>query len=102
MWPLRLWRLLKSAGRDGLLLAFALRDPETPRAVKAGIVALALYLVSPIDLVPDVLAVFGWADDVALLMVGVPWLVRRLPPGVRARAALRAGQFAGRFGARRA
>jgi hypothetical protein len=35
-------------------------------------------------------------------MLGIPFLVRRLPEAVRARAALRAEQALGRFGGRRA
>lgn len=102
MWPVRLWKFAKMAGRDGLLLLFALRDAETPRALKAAIVALALYTVSPIDVLPDFALLFGWADDLALLMLGIPLLVRRLPAGVRARALARVEQMLGRMGARRA
>jgi uncharacterized membrane protein YkvA (DUF1232 family) len=29
---------------------------------------------------------FGWADDFAVLMFGIPFLARRLPNAVRARA----------------
>lgn len=102
MWPVRALKFLKTAGRDGLVLLYALRDAGTPMAVKAGIVALALYTVSPIDLLPDVALLFGWADDLAILMLGIPFLVRRLPEAVRARATLRAEQALGRFGGRRA
>ena len=102
MWPVRALKCLKTAGRDGLVLLYALRDAGTPFAVKAGIVGLALYTVSPIDLLPDFALLFGWADDLAILMLGIPFLVRRLPEAVRMRAALRAEQALGRFGARRA
>ncbi len=98
MWPLRLWRFVKTVGRDGLVLLHALRDPGTPVPLKAAILALAAYLVSPIDLLPDFALLFGWADDLALLMVAVPFLVSRLPAAVRARAE----RAAGRFGPRRA
>ena len=98
MWPLRLWRFAKTVGRDGLVLLHALRDAETPRPMKAAIVALALYLVSPVDLLPDFALLFGWADDLALLVFAVPFLVNRLPAGVRARAQ----RAADRFGTRRA
>jgi uncharacterized membrane protein YkvA (DUF1232 family) len=101
MWPTRLWRFVKTAGRDGLMLLFALRDPETPRALKAGILLLVVYTVSPIDLVPDMIALFGWADDLAILAMGIPFLTRRLPAGARARAAMRVEQLLGRFGGRR-
>ena len=86
MWMARIWKLMKTAGRDGLVLLHALRDPHTPRGLKLGILALGLYVLSPIDLVPDILMLFGWADDFAVLMFGIPFLARRLPNAVRARA----------------
>ncbi|HMS80630.1 MAG TPA: DUF1232 domain-containing protein [Burkholderiaceae bacterium] len=98
MWAVRAWTLLKTVGRDGLVLLHALRDAETPLPLKAAIVALAAYAVSPVDLLPDFALLFGWADDLALLMIGIPFLVKRLPAAVRARAE----RAAGRFGARRA
>lgn len=101
MWPVRLWRFVKTVGRDGLVLLQALRDAETPLALKAAIVALAAYAVSPLDLIPDVALLFGWADDLALLMLGVPFLVRRLPQAVRARAEQRVARLFGRGGERR-
>jgi uncharacterized membrane protein YkvA (DUF1232 family) len=96
MWPARILTFLKTTGREGLVLAHALRDPETPRAMKAAIVGLALYVVSPVDLLPDVALLFGWADDVAVLMLAIPFLVRRLPHAVRARAAARVERRFGR------
>ena len=96
--PHRLIRFLKATGRDGLVLVHALRDPRTPAALKAAIVGLALYVVSPVDLLPDVALLFGWADDIALLMLAVPFLASRLPADVRERAE----RAAGAFGRRRA
>lgn len=98
MGPVRIWTFFRTVGRDALVLMHALRDPQTPLPLKAAIIALGLYTVSPIDLLPDFALLFGWADDLALLVVGIPFLVRRLPAAVRARAEQRAG----RFGARRA
>jgi uncharacterized membrane protein YkvA (DUF1232 family) len=98
MWTVRAWTFLKTVGRDGVVLLHALRDPETPLPLKAAIVALAAYAISPVDLLPDFALLFGWADDLALLMIGIPFLVKRLPAAVRARAE----RAAGRFGPRRA
>ena len=36
-----------------------------------------LYVVSPIDLLPDVFPVIGWVDDL-LALAGVYWFIRRL------------------------
>jgi uncharacterized membrane protein YkvA (DUF1232 family) len=85
--------MLKLTGRDGLMLLAALRDPQTPRAVKWGTIALLAYVLSPIDLLPDLAMLLGWADDLALLVVGIPWLASRLPPVVRERAGQRVSRW---------
>jgi uncharacterized membrane protein YkvA (DUF1232 family) len=45
---------------------------------------LALYLVWPADLVPDVIPVLGLADDLVLIPLAVRFLLDRLPPVLRA------------------
>lgn len=52
------------------------RDPQVPRARKLVLVAVAAYLASPIDLVPDFLPVAGQVDDALLLIVALRWVVR--------------------------
>lgn len=51
-----LWMLVKG---DARRLWFALRHPDAPAWLKAGTVLLLLYLVSPIDLIPDTIPLFG-------------------------------------------
>jgi uncharacterized membrane protein YkvA (DUF1232 family) len=97
-WFLRLRRLFSTAGREALILWYAFRNPATPRAVKAGSLLLFLYLLSPIDILPDFALLFGWADDLAILLMGIPFLVNKLPPDVLAEAAERADQRLGRSG----
>jgi uncharacterized membrane protein YkvA (DUF1232 family) len=58
---------------------------------------MLMYLISPIDLVPDFLAVFGWADDVAILALGIPAIVKRLPEQVRRVAEEKAMRLMSRF-----
>ncbi|WP_166846982.1 YkvA family protein [Isoptericola sp. BMS4] len=55
-------------------------DPEVPRAVRWGLVALGAYLVVPVDLVPDFLPVIGWADDAIAVVLVLRWAVRRAGP----------------------
>lgn len=75
---------------DCVLLAARLaRDPRVPRRRKLLLLALAAYLASPIDLVPDVIPVVGQLDDaiiVALVLrhfvrAGGEPLIRELWPG---------------------
>ncbi|MCP5264951.1 MAG: DUF1232 domain-containing protein [Burkholderiaceae bacterium] len=98
MWVNRLKLFLRTVGREGLILLFALRHPQTPTLVRFATIGLILYTLSPIDLIPDVALLFGLADDVALLVIGIPALVRRLPPVVLSDASARVERLLGRFG----
>jgi uncharacterized membrane protein YkvA (DUF1232 family) len=79
---LRLGRLFRAVGRDLLVLWYACRNPATPGRLKLVTVLLGFYLFSPIDLIPDWLAVFGWIDDVTLLALGIPAVLRFVPAPV--------------------
>ena len=88
-WLLRLRQAARALKRDGLTLWFALRQPAAPWWVKALIVFVVGYALSPIDLIPDFIPVLGLLDDL-ILLPGLIWLaLRLLPPVVRktARAA---------------
>ena len=52
------------------------RDPQVPPARKLVLVAVAAYLASPIDLVPDFLPIAGQVDDALLLIVALRWVAR--------------------------
>ncbi len=45
----------------------ALFSKESPLYVKGILIFALLYVISPIDLIPDVLGVIGWVDDVAVV-----------------------------------
>jgi len=69
------WAVLKQAR-----LAFRLlRDERVPTAVKLVIPATLLYLISPIDLVPDLIPVVGQVDDVMILLLGVVAFIKLCP-----------------------
>ncbi len=40
------------------------------------------YILSPIDLVPDVLVPFGIVDDLSVLLIGLQLFIRSAPPHV--------------------
>lgn len=62
-WRKRLGNLF----RDILAVWMGLRDPRVPWYAKITGLAAILYLVSPVDLIPDVIPVIGWLDDFAML-----------------------------------
>lgn len=75
-----IWTLVKG---DARLLWRALRHPASPGWLKLGVAGLALYLLSPADLIPDLIPFFGVADDLVLIPLAVRWLLSRLPAQVR-------------------
>ncbi len=79
---LRLGRLFRAVGRDILVLWYACRNPATPGYLKLLSVLLGLYLFSPIDVLPDWLALLGWIDDVTLLALCIPVVLRLVPNDV--------------------
>ena len=79
----RILFLLKAGGRDASLLWYALRQPETPAYIKVGAIVLALYIISPLDGLPDPIPVLGWLDDATLLALGLPFLLKKVPPHIR-------------------
>lgn len=72
------------------VLWFATRDPDCPPRLRWLTLALLAYALSPIDLIPDFIPVLGWLDDLVLLPLGLAFVLRRLPPAVKARAQARA------------
>lgn len=78
----RLTRLFRAAGRDIVVLWYACRHPGAPLLLKVVALLLAMYVISPIDLVPDWLALLGWVDDLTLLALVIPALLAWVPEPV--------------------
>jgi len=79
---------------DLVTLAKAVRDPHAPRAAKLVAALIVLYVVSPLDLVPDWNALTGLADDLVVIVAGLAVLHRLIPPAQLAdhRARVEAGK----------
>jgi uncharacterized membrane protein YkvA (DUF1232 family) len=59
-----------------------LRDPKVPRLNKALFGAVAVYMLTPLDLIPDFLGVLGWVDDLYLLGLALGRLMASAGPNV--------------------
>ena len=77
---------------DARRLWFAVRHPAAPPWLKLGAALIVLYVVSPIDLIPDVLPVIGVVDDLIVVPLAIRWLLNRLPPEIAAAAAQRSNR----------
>ena len=53
--------------------------PETPLHLKALMLLVPAYLLSPIDLIPDVIPFLGWVDDFVIVPMLVSWMFKLLP-----------------------
>ncbi|MCP8895925.1 DUF1232 domain-containing protein [Shinella daejeonensis] len=69
----RFWPVLKRAlrqvpfSRDLVAAYYCALDPRTPTRVRGILLAALAYFVLPLDAIPDILAVVGFSDDVAVL-----------------------------------
>jgi uncharacterized membrane protein YkvA (DUF1232 family) len=75
------WAVVKG---DARLLWYALQHPGSPGWLKLGTAGLVLYLVSPVDFIPDVIPFFGVMDDIVVVPLAMRWLLKQLPAQVRA------------------
>jgi uncharacterized membrane protein YkvA (DUF1232 family) len=55
-------------------------DRTVPAGVRVRLALLLVYLILPIDLVPDFLPVIGWADDVIIVALVLRSTIRRAGP----------------------
>lgn len=76
-----LWTVIRG---DARLLWRALRHPGSPGWLKPAVALLILYVLSPVDVVPDVIPVLGLVDDVVLIPLAIRFILQRLPARVRA------------------
>src|SRR5580692_9180496 len=77
---LKLWarRLI----RDVHAVYLAARDPRVPWYARVLAIAVAGYVLSPIDLIPDFVPVIGYLDDLVLVPLGLLLMVRLIPPEI--------------------
>jgi uncharacterized membrane protein YkvA (DUF1232 family) len=69
-----------SLKKRGWISAFWLYMRDNEASIFGKLLALfaVLYMVSPVDLVPDVIPVFGWLDDIGVVALVGAWLTRRI------------------------
>lgn len=76
----RWWDAVRLAPDIVRLLRRLAADPELPRGVRVRLGLLLVYLLSPIDLIPDVVPVLGYADDAIVVVLALRSVIRRAGP----------------------
>ncbi len=81
-----IWTKLEAVGKkisfakDILALVNYLRDPLVSWHRKAIVVAALIYFISPIDAIPDLTPLFGYLDDLGVIMALLKFLGSELIP----------------------
>jgi uncharacterized membrane protein YkvA (DUF1232 family) len=91
LWRPEIFTTLVSHARLAIRL---LREPRVPLLTKAVPMLAILYVVSPIDLVPDILPAIGEIDDLTVILAAVAVFLRLCPSAAAAfhRAAIAHGR----------
>lgn len=69
----------RTVKRDVTALYIAGRDPRMPWHAKTVALGVAVYALSPIDLIPDFVPVLGYLDDLIIVPLGIVLAVRLIP-----------------------
>ncbi|CAA9480473.1 MAG: protein of unknown function DUF1232 [uncultured Rubrobacteraceae bacterium] len=77
---LKRWASRLKAEVYALYLAY--RDPRVPLYARVFAAIVVGYAFSPIDLIPDVIPVLGYLDDLVLVPLGVALAIRMIPARV--------------------
>ena len=101
----RLERWARRLKAEVYALYLAYRDPRVPLYARVFAALVVGYAFSPIDLIPDVIPVLGYLDDLILVPLGVALAIRMIPAPVlaecreRAREVMAAGKPVNRIAA---
>ncbi|WP_303633569.1 YkvA family protein [uncultured Muribaculum sp.] len=69
-----------------LLLYYTATDPATPAADKAKIYGAIGYFILPLDLVPDLMPVVGFSDDLAAITWALKAVWNNITPEIHTKA----------------
>jgi uncharacterized membrane protein YkvA (DUF1232 family) len=73
-------------------LYLAYKDPRLPWYAKVVAAVVVGYAFSPIDLIPDMIPILGYLDDLVLIPLGVVLALKLIPPAVMAECRVEAQQ----------
>ncbi len=61
-------------------------DPATPQQARVSLIAALTYLIMPIDLMPDLIPVAGFSDDLVAITAVISLWSQHMNPRIRERA----------------
>lgn len=97
------WEKVKKYARDAgfeviekaLWLYYAYQEKDTPAWAKTAIIGALGYFISPIDAIPDLTPVVGYADDLGVLVLAVGTVAVYITEEVKDKAAAKLKEWFG-------
>jgi uncharacterized membrane protein YkvA (DUF1232 family) len=68
--------------QEQLAIYIACKDPRVPWYARVFAGFVVAYALSPIDLIPDVIPILGYLDDLILVPLGIILVLKMIPPAV--------------------
>ncbi|HEY9694572.1 MAG TPA: DUF1232 domain-containing protein [Oculatellaceae cyanobacterium] len=75
---------IRQLKKEIFAIYFACKHPKVPWYTKILAVCVVGYAFSPIDLIPDIIPILGYLDDLILVPLGIMLLLRMIPADVLA------------------
>jgi uncharacterized membrane protein YkvA (DUF1232 family) len=92
-WTERWKRWARSLKAELFAIYLAYRDPRVPWYARLVAACVVGYAFSPIDLIPDMIPILGYLDDLILLPLGIALTLRLIPPTVLAECRVKASEI---------
>lgn len=82
MTKLKPFNFLKILSKNWKIIRITLTDNRVPKMLKYSLIAMIIYVISPIDILPDVIPVIWQLDDIWLVIAVLEWIKSNLPPHI--------------------
>jgi uncharacterized membrane protein YkvA (DUF1232 family) len=70
--------------KETYTIYIACKDPRVPWYARVFAGFVVAYAFSPIDLIPDIIPILGYLDDLILVPLGIILVIKMIPPDVLA------------------
>ena len=101
----KFWHKLQKFGRSAgikvtysaLLLYYLVKDEHVPITTKAVLIGALGYFIFPIDIIPDVIPILGFADDLAVLLYAITEASKYITVEIQEKAKIKLTDWFGKF-----
>lgn len=80
-----------------LILFYELKDPAVTKADKGKILGALGYFILPVDIIPDLIPVAGYTDDLAALIWALHAIIKNVTPAIKRQAKDKLHQWFGDY-----